>query len=36
MSQWRGSSGSGRLIYRWNQVRQILVDIAEGRNHVAS
>jgi hypothetical protein len=36
MTQWRGSSGSGRLIYRWNQVRQILVDIAEGRNHVAS
>jgi hypothetical protein len=36
MSQWGGSSGSGRLIYRWDRVRTILGDIAKGRVHAAS
>lgn len=36
LSQWGGSSGSGRLIYRWDRVRQILGDIAEGRNNASS
>lgn len=36
MSQWGGSSGSGRLIYRWDRVRTILGDIAKGRVHASS
>lgn len=36
MSQWGGSSGSGRLIYRWDRVRTILGDIAKGRAHASS
>ncbi|MFZ4478882.1 MAG: DUF6361 family protein [Rhodoferax sp.] len=36
MSQWGGSSGSGRLAYRWDRVRTILTDIAKGRSHATS
>lgn len=36
MSQWGGSSGSGRLTYRWDRVRAILGDISKGRGHATS
>lgn len=30
LQSWRGGSGAGALVYRWPQVRQILLDIHDG------
>lgn len=34
LATWGGSSGSGALVYRWPQVRGILLDIHEGLDRV--
>ena len=30
LGTWSGASGSGRLVFRWPQVRRILTDIHDG------
>lgn len=36
MRQWGGSSGAGRLTYRWEQALRMLSDIEEGRSNAGS
>jgi Family of unknown function (DUF6361) len=32
LREWRGSSGAGRLTFRWDQVKVLLGDISQGRS----
>jgi len=36
LERWSGESGLGRLTYRWDSARRILVDILDGRRRLAS